>query len=316
MVESKIQNLENSKDKILAFLKLNGPTIPIKISTHLGVDTILASALLADLLSDKEIKMSYMKVGNSPIYFLKGHEEKLQNFSNYLGGKEREAFELLKEKKILRDSNQEPAIRVALRSLKDFAHGFSVRDELFWRYYLVGQEEATGKVESKIDIVPNKEIDKVPEKKVSVIEKVKQVFIGEDKKEEKPIIQKMEEKEESADNNLGSLKEIEKKNTSLSFVTQVENYLNDSKFQIVRKITEKKKDYVSIIRLRNKEEIKDYLCICKDKKSLTENDVMKFLEEGKKEKLPVFAISSGDPNKKAQEWIDYLEGSFVFRKLN
>ena len=307
MVESRTENLDNSKSKILSYLKINGPTIPIKISNYLGVDTILASAFLADLLSDKQIKISSMKVGNSPIYFLSGQEEKLQNFSNYLGGKERQAFELLKEQKILRDNSQEPAIRVALRSIKDFAFSFSVRDEVFWRFYLVNQNEAIERVSPQIE-----------KPKIPVIEKIKQVFIGDEKKTIEPVspvIEFDEPKEIKKEEEIGSLKEPVRKDKEESFTSKVENYLNDSKFQIVRKIVDKKKDYILIIRLRNSEMIRDYLCICKDKKSITETDVMKYLEDGKKEKLPVFVISSGEPNKKAQEWIDYLNDGFVFRKL-
>jgi len=299
-MELRSANLEESKSRIMVFLKNNGPSIPIKLSSHLKVDTLLASAFLADLLSDKQIKISNMKVGNSPIYFLAGQEPELINFSHYLGGKEREAFELIKDKKILKDMNQNPPIRVALRSIKDFAFPFRVRDELFWRYYLIDHDEALGKVSEKIE-----KIERTEKPKTHVIEKIKQVFIGEDSKKEIKI------------ENTGELikektKEIFKE---ISFSNKIENFLNENKFQVVRKMQERKKDFLAVVRLRTNEEIQDYLCIGKDKKSITESDVLKFLDEGKKDKMPVLIFSTGEVNKKAQEWLDYLKPMVNFKKV-
>ena len=317
MVESRSENLSNSKSRVMSFLKDKGPSIPVKVSGHLGVDTMLASAFLAELLSDKEIKMSKMKVGNSPIYFLAGQEERLQDFSNYLKGRERQAFELLKEKKILRDRNQEPAIRVALRSIKDFAFPFKVRDETFWRFYLVNHNEAVGNVENNI-----------PKPKVTVMSKIKEAFIGE---EVKPVevgnVKSVEGRvetsvkvdepvkevvRESVEEVVEPVKEIVKE---VSFGSRAESFLGENGFQIVRKIQARKRDYSAVVRIRNDSEIKDYLCISKDKKSVTEGDVLKFLEEGKMDKLPVLILSTGEPNKKAQEWLEYLKGVVSFMKL-
>ena len=309
MVESKSENLSNSKSKVLEFLKANGPSIPVKISTHLGVDTMLASAFLADLLSDKEIKMSKMKVGNSPIYFLSGQESRLQEFSNYLGGKERQAFDLLKEKKILRDRNQEPAIRVALRSIKDFAFAFKVREETFWRFYLVDHHEAMGNVENNI-----------PKPKVTVMSKIKEAFVGEEVKEGKvegtvkEIVPEVSKEEVVP----GVSKEVEATRDSakeVSFGSRVEGFLGDNEFQIVRKILARKRDYSAVVRTSGESGIKDYLCICKDKKSITEGDVLKFLEEGKTDKFPVLILSTGTLNKKAEDWVEYLGETVSFRRI-
>ena len=318
MVESRSENLSNSKSRVMSFLKDKGPSIPVKVSGHLGVDTMLASAFLAELLSDKEIKMSKMKVGNSPIYFLAGQEERLQDFSNYLKGRERQAFELLKEKKILRDRNQEPAIRVALRSIKDFAFPFKVRDETFWRFYLVNHNEAVGNVENNI-----------PKPKVTVMSKIKEAFIGEEVKPvevgnvksvegrvetsvkvDEPVKEVVRESVEEVSKEV--VKEIVKE---ISFGSRAESFLGENGFQIVRKIQARKRDYSAVVRIRNDSEIKDYLCISKDKKSVTEGDVLKFLEEGKMDKLPVLILSTGEPNKKAQEWLEYLKGVVSFMKL-
>ena len=41
-----------------------------------------------------------MKVGSSPIYYLLGQESNLEFFSHHLNNKEKEAFTILKDKKI------------------------------------------------------------------------------------------------------------------------------------------------------------------------------------------------------------------------
>ena len=137
------------KDKILDFLKTNGPSLPVQISRHISMDSIFASAFLSELLSEQKLKISSMKVGGSPLYYVNGTEEKLEKYSEYLKSKEKEAYELLKEKKFLKDKNQETAIRVALRSIKDFAKPFEYKENLIWRYFLKNKEEYYEKEEPK-----------------------------------------------------------------------------------------------------------------------------------------------------------------------
>jgi hypothetical protein len=115
------QNLDVQKEKILKFIEINGPSLPVHISKHLRLDSLLSSAFLSDLLSDKELKISCLRVGNSPLYFIRGQEFQLEKFANFLPGKEQEAFYLLKEHGVLNDGLMLPAIRVALRAIKDFS---------------------------------------------------------------------------------------------------------------------------------------------------------------------------------------------------
>jgi len=82
-----------------------------------------------------------MKVGNSPIYLIQGQEPMLERFSQHLKSKEKEAFELLKRKKFLKDEEQVPAIRIALREIRDFAVAFKKDEEIFWRYFTIQENE-------------------------------------------------------------------------------------------------------------------------------------------------------------------------------
>ncbi|HLD98046.1 MAG TPA: hypothetical protein VI815_01855, partial [Candidatus Nanoarchaeia archaeon] len=59
----------------------------------------------------------------------------------------------------------------------------------------------------------------------------------------------------------------------------------------------------------------DYLCIAKEKKAVSDKDLMKYLQIGQKERLPVLFLSNGDASKKAVEWLDYLGNVIVYKKL-
>ncbi len=125
------------KERIISLIQNNGPSLPVQIANNTGLSILFASAFLSELFGDKTIKMSHLRVGSSPLYFLHGQEPQLEKFSQYLKSKEKEAFLILQEKKILKDSEQHPAIRVALREIKDFAFSFEKNGEIYWRYFLV-----------------------------------------------------------------------------------------------------------------------------------------------------------------------------------
>jgi hypothetical protein len=141
-----LQQLAIKKEKILNHIKDRGPSLPVHLAKALGVEPIFASAFLAELVNDQQLKTSNLRVGSSPLYHLSDQTAQLENFAQHLNRKEREAFQLLKSSQVLEDTNQEPAIRVALRSIKDFAIPLRARidnqETLFWRYFLTPEEKA------------------------------------------------------------------------------------------------------------------------------------------------------------------------------
>ena len=92
MEPQRSQDTTGIKRKILSTIRFKGPSLPVHIAREIGMDILFASAFLAELLSEKELKISNMKVGSTPIYFIQGQEPKLEKFSQHLGNKEREAF--------------------------------------------------------------------------------------------------------------------------------------------------------------------------------------------------------------------------------
>ena len=135
------QDTSQIKEKILFTLRRRGPCLPVHIASEIETSILFASAFLSELFSEKKTKMSYMKIGSSSLYFIPGQEYLLEKFSYHLKSKERDAFELLINHKFLVDSKQDPAIRVALRAIRDFAIPFKQGEEIIWRYFTIPESE-------------------------------------------------------------------------------------------------------------------------------------------------------------------------------
>ena len=59
-------------DKILNFLKFSGPSLAMRIAKNIEQDSIIASAYLSELVEQRKIKISNLKIGTSPLYYLPG----------------------------------------------------------------------------------------------------------------------------------------------------------------------------------------------------------------------------------------------------
>ena len=250
------------KEKIKEYIKVNGPVLPVQVAKHINTNILMASAYLSDMVSNKELKMSYLKVGGSPLYYLPGQEYKLQNYIKYLHVREQEAVALLREKQLLRDKDLPPAIRVALRNTKDFAQPINVTQnnttELFWKWYLTPLTEIEQKIKTIFGEVKEKKIEKkqMPKERHApedFLKKVIDFFIKND------------------------IKVIEK--------------------QIIRKNTEV--DF--IIKIPTKIGLLNYYCKAKNKKKITEADLSKIFITGQAKKLPILFLTTGILTKKAKE---------------
>ena len=91
-----------TRDKIIEIIRQRGPVLPGQISKEIGMDILMASAHLAELTASHKLKISRIKVGGSPLYFLAGQEEMLQKFTpNNMNDKEKKAYDLLSQNKML-----------------------------------------------------------------------------------------------------------------------------------------------------------------------------------------------------------------------
>ena len=79
-----LEKLNANKEKIINIITEGGPSYPGKISKETDISPLFASAFLAELVSERRLKLSDMKIGSSPLYFLAGQETNLENLETSL----------------------------------------------------------------------------------------------------------------------------------------------------------------------------------------------------------------------------------------
>lgn len=295
------------KERIISTMKMKGPSLPINVGKTIGQSTIFASAFLSELYSEGKVKISNLKVGSSPLYFLPGQEPLLENFIQYLNQKEKEAFQILKERQLLDDEKQHPAIRVALRAIKDFAIPLRItidgESKNFWRFFLLPESEIKNKLENKEDTKKQEEPkqEKIEEKEVvreiDNLEKIKESI-----KEIEVEIKKEELKETEEEKPKDKKKKV--KESDLKFVNSIKDYLSGKEIEIIEIISEKKNEFIAKIRTDTTFGKQEYYLIAKDKKKIIEDELIIAVQKANEQKMPALLMTKGDIDKKA---IDYLK---------
>jgi len=290
-------NVQEIKNQIIKFLKENGPSLPMQISREVKLSLMFSSAILAELSNEKRINISSMKIGSSPLYFIPGDEEKLESFvEENLAGVQKSAYLKLKENKILEDKIQEPSIRVALRSLKDFASQFNLNNEIFWRYNFCSREEIQQLVQmllqSRTNFKEESLVVKTPETKVEQIFELSE-------KEKTPL----------AESSVGNLVVEKKKKTN--FLEEIKEFLQSKKIQILNTIQIDKKEITARIKIQEKE----YLLVAYAKKRVSEKDILKAYKKASLLNIPYYVLCQSELTKKMQETIDAYQSLLKVDKI-
>jgi len=127
----------------------------MKIAKNVGEDSLITSAYLSEMVAQRKIKLSDLKIGTSPLYYLPGQEAQLVNFVSEFKTKDLDVWDKLKNYGVLREADQELLAKVALRKMKDFAMplqvNFQGQKELFWKWYLLSDEETNAKISELLD---------------------------------------------------------------------------------------------------------------------------------------------------------------------
>ncbi len=282
------------RDKIIKLMGAKGPVLPVQVAKEIESTILIASAHLSELSSNKEVKISSLKVGSSPLYYLPGQGSKLQQFMDNLPGKEKEAYNLLKQKKILRDNGVEPPIRVALRQIKDFAIPLQVNykgsTEIFWRWFLTSSEEAEKSI--KAEFIKTEVGAEEKEHK-----EVRTEIQGELKRpKEKSIEVKVEDKKETLNKPA--------KRTDV-FLDGIKNYFKKNNIKIIEEeILRKGAEYNYIVKLPSSVGELSYFCVAKSKKRVNDGDLSSAFIHAQSRKLPVLFLTKGDLTKKAKELLE------------
>ncbi len=271
------QDTSKIKEKIISVLKRNGPSLPVHIAREIDSSILFTSAFLSELVSEKRIKISNLKVGNSPLYLISGQEPLIEKYSSYLKSKEKEAFSLLKEKKFLKDSEQDPAIRVALKEIKDFAIPFQKPDteELYWKFSTAPDPEFS---------------EKTKEKELGIFDKDKKTKKSQKKKATKRKSSKKENK----------------------LLNKVKEFLSEREIEIMDIISFDKNEIM--LKIKEKDEGEKILIAYK-KKKIRETDILNAAKKASEFGLPYVIANSGGPLKKVKDLIDATKNLCSLEKL-
>jgi len=305
----------DSKEKVIQTIRIRGPVIPAQIAKVIGTDILMASAMLSELVSKNILKISHVKFGSTPLYYLPGQESRLQDFAKNLHEKEKRAYDLLMQKKILRDKTSEPVVRVALRNIKDFAVPLQVKInnniEIFWKWYLLTNEEAAKIIKEMVKIdKPKKEIKPVQE---TITRKEQEKPREEQKQIKKEELKKVMPKEE--------VKKEEKKifvdkTAEDKFLSEVKRFFEKSSINLIEeKIVKKNSDLDLVIEVPSAVGSLIYYCKAKNKKRIGDSDLSSAFVQGQLKKLPILFLTKGELTKKAKEMLSKEFKNIKIKKI-
>ncbi len=288
-----------TRDKILEIVKAKGPVLPVQVSKEIGSDILMASAHLAELTASNRLKISSIKVGGSPLYYLSGQEAMLQKFTENMNDKEKKAFDLLQQNNVLRDSEQEPVIRVALREIKDFAIPLNVNynnnREIFWKWYLASNEDAEQLIKEKLQIFEK------PIEKIQTEAKEREI-------EEKPLQQ--------AQKQIKTQKKYKPRDKEDAFMKDIIKFFEKNKINVISTdVIKKNSEMDFIVEIPSVVGNLQYYCKARNKKRLSDADLSNAYVKGQFKKLPVLMISTGELSAKAQEMLERELNNVTFKKI-
>jgi len=302
---SKTQKHAEIVSRIISLLQSRGPTLPIHIASETGLSMLFASAFLSELISKKIVKVSNMKIGSSPLYYIPGQEEQLVKFAEYIKGRERDAFDFLQKDGLLRDDYLEPAIRVAMRSLRDFAFPLQAnldgKSMIFWRFFTLPESDAKDRIRAIFEKpAPTPAPAPIPIQ-IPVVEEKKVRETHEEPRKKKEILEIFDKKPEKRDNS--------------KYLESIKEKLASEGIEVLESMDIKKKDLIFKARADSGLGKIDLLAVFKDKKKLNEIDLTMALQRAQAEKLPCLFITEGDLNKRGLEYLEQWKNLLFFKKI-
>ncbi len=315
-----------NQEQVLNIVKMRGPLIPSQISKDLGTNILLASAILSEFASRNLVKVSNIKIGGSPLYYVPGQEEKLTSYMGRLPEKEKLACSMLQEASVLRDASLEPVIRVALRQCRDFAKPLEVtvdgQKEIFWKWYLIDNQQAEPIIKKQLGLIEQKIAE---QRKTEQVQKASpQVIYQQEKPKPTAItgglsavtsIQKPEIKEQiqaqtAVEKEAKSTKPVLKPKQAESFTEALSGFFKKKSITIIEEQTVKKdSEMVYLVKVPSAVGELTYLCIAKNKAKCSEADISYAYVQGQIKKLPVLFLTTGELTKKAKELMQSSEFS-------
>ncbi|MBS3089975.1 hypothetical protein J4461_03820 [Candidatus Pacearchaeota archaeon] len=310
--------LNRTKEQILSFIKSNGPSLPVHIARDIRANSLFTAAFLSELYNEGKIRMSNMKIGSSSLYYLPDQHSLLEKFAVHLNQREKEALALLQKEKVLEDSSLEPVIRVAIRSIKDFAVPFSVNSVLLWKHFSLTEEEAKRHFNSKN--LPHSPIKEEKTEGINTRVHVHTADVIEEivpqQKIKREQIQKKEPLKRVELSLSFSSPTVQKQQVPPSpFLTQLKEILIKKNIEMIELLSDNKKDIRAKVSLNTPLGMQSYFLVAKNKKRLKADELIEALKEAHSQKMPALVMAPGDIEKKARDILSEWSHLLKFEKL-
>ncbi|MBS3153243.1 hypothetical protein J4426_01620, partial [Candidatus Woesearchaeota archaeon] len=216
---------------------------------------------------------------------------------------------------VLKDNELEPWQRVALRELKDFAYPFQREDGIYWGWYLASDGEIKRILDEKFSFVQHSQTETPQETEQPKPEE------GIQKEEFKlgDVNTEREENEIAAQKNTNQ-KEFEAKQKTRRSVAKKEinigltNYFSERGATVIEeKVIRKNSEIDYVVDIPSNIGKVRFFVKVRNKKTVNDADIVLAHNEAQLRKLPLLFLSSGEVNKKGEE---YLTKNFVvFEKI-
>jgi hypothetical protein len=309
------------KEEIFQVIKVKGYVIPSDLTRQFRLDTFMIGALLSDLVREKKLQISRVKIGSSPVYYILEQREKLQDLYSYLSEKDKQTYQLLKKELVLCDAEQTPLVRVSLRNIKDYAKPIEVtvagQTQLFWKWYLTTDTEVHATIATLFNRKFPQHPQKTPEEKKIVLQAPsieKQPVLLQEKQREPLRKQKLQKKQPSEkrivqepvpdavqhhlsfEEHVVSRPPVFESNDPFAHVVQ--DYFQTKQIQLVHLKTIKRGELECLVKVPSSLGAITYYCKAKKKKSCTEGDLATAFVAAQLRKLPALFLTTGQIPKK------------------
>ncbi|MFH1786129.1 MAG: hypothetical protein ABH829_00545 [archaeon] len=127
------------KDKILEYVKSHGPCTPVEIAQKLSLNSMIASAVTADLIG-KGILKSRKNVGSQNLYFTPSQADKARiRIFQSMEEREQRFLKELQNKKVILEGDYQNRL---IEEFSDFLEEFDFGDKRAWKWFEISSSEA------------------------------------------------------------------------------------------------------------------------------------------------------------------------------
>ncbi len=297
------------KQQVLSVVRMKGLVVPSDLVREFHADTFIMGAVLSDLVHDKTVAVTTVKIGGSPVYYAIENKEKLVDLYKYLNEKDKSTYMLLHDKRVLLDATQSPLVRVSLRNMKDYAKPIEVtaagETKLFWKWYLATEQEVQEGLrtlfsQEQTPIAPTPIQTVVsPSEQSSISDSIPSQISLEQKpvkKQRKPTVRRESSSVQPQQLPLSASSLVIPSDDP--FAQQVAQFFGQKQSTLIRFSVVKKGEIDCVVDVPGTFGVVRYLCKAKNKKKYTEGELATVFVAGQLEKLPALFLTTGELSQK------------------